>query len=113
VFGTVSDLALLSEFQFDNRPRPPTTEWPPPARRGIYTGVRLAINDEASSELKAGVVYDLSSDSRLWKAEFSRRLSDQWGLYLLYYGFGNVSGNPALRDYFRDSYLSITLRRYL
>ena len=65
------------------------------------------------SEFKGGLVYDTSSHSRLWKAEYSRRLSDKWGLSLLYYGFGNVSDNPALRDFYRDSYLAITVRRYL
>lgn len=110
LFGSASDLALLSEYQFDNRP---DTEWPVPATRGIYAGVRLALNDTGSSEAKAGVVHDLSSHSWLIQADFTRRLIDQWGLSLAYSGFRNVSRSRALSDFYRDSYFTITLRRYL
>ena len=110
LFGSVSDLSLLAEYQFDNRP---DTEWPAPATRGVYSGLRLAVNDKASSELKAGAVHDLSSHSWLLRAEFTRRVTDQWGLYLGYYGFRHAVTSPALRDYYRDSHLTITLRRYL
>jgi hypothetical protein len=110
LFGSVSDLALLSEYQFDNRP---DTEWPAPASRGIYAGMRLAVNDTGSSEAKAGVVHDLSSHSWLIKADFTRRLTDQWGLNFAYSGFIHAGRNRALREYSRDSYSTITLRRYL
>jgi hypothetical protein len=110
VLGGVSDLTLLGEYQFDNEP---PSEWPAAARRGVYGGLRLALNDKASSELKAGAIHDLRSHSWLFRAEFNRRLSDQWGLYLGYYGLGNVGRSPALADYYRDSHLTITLRRYL
>lgn len=110
LFGSASDLTLLSEYQFDNRPQ---TEWPAPATRGVYSGIRLAVNDTGSSEVRAGMVYDLRSRSRLIKAEFTRRLSDRWGLHLGYYGFGHVGHSPALRDFYRDSHATVTLRRYL
>lgn len=110
LFGSASDLALLSEYQFDNRP---DTEWPAPASRGIYAGMRLAVNDTGSSEAKAGVVHDLRSQSWLIKADFTRRLTDQWGLHVAYSGFVHVGRNRALRDFHRDSYSTVTLRRYL
>ena len=110
VFGSVSDVTLLGEYQFDNEP---PSEWPAPARRGVYGGLRIALNDNASSELKAGAVHDLRSHSWLFRAEFNRRLSDQWGLTLGYYGLGNVGRSPALADYYRDSHLTMTVRRYL
>lgn len=110
LFGSASDLTLLSEYQFDNRPR---TEWPAPATRAVYSGMRLALNDTGSSEARAGMVYDLPSHSRLIKAEFTRRLSDRWGLHLGYYGFGHVDHSAALRDFYRDSHTTITLRRYM
>jgi hypothetical protein len=110
LFGSVSDVTLLAEYQFDNEPE---SEWPAPAARGVYGGIRLALNDNASSEIKAGTVYDVRSGSWLVKADFNRRLTDQWGLNLGYYGFSNVGRSPALRDYYRDSHLTITLRRYL
>jgi hypothetical protein len=110
LFGGASDLTLLSEYQFDNRPE---TEWPAPASRGIFAGMRLAVNDTGSSEAKAGVVHDLSSHSWLFKADFTRRLTDQWGLHVVYSGFIRAGRNRALRDFSRDSYSSITLRRYL
>jgi hypothetical protein len=110
LFGSASDIALLSEFQFDNRP---DTEWPAPAARGIYAGMRLGVNDRASSEVKAGAVYDMKSHSLLVRAEFTRRLTNQWGLHLGYHGFSHVSKSPALRDFYRDSHLTISLRRYM
>jgi hypothetical protein len=111
LFGGVSDLALLSEYQFDNRP---DTEWPAaPAKSGIYAGMRLAVNDTKSSEAKAGVIHDLSSHAWLIKADFTRRLIEQWGLSVAYSGFLNVGSSRALSDFSRDSYFTITLRRYL
>jgi hypothetical protein len=110
LFGSASDLTLLSEYQYDNRP---DTEWPAPATRGIYAGMRLAINDTGSTEAKAGAVYDLSSDSWLIKADFARRLTDQWGVSVAYSGFARVASSRALSDFARDSYATITLRRYL
>jgi len=110
LFGSASDVALLAEYQFDNGPE---VEWPAAAARGVYAGVRLGLNDKASSELKAGAVHDLRSHSWVFRAEFTRRLTDQWGLYLGYYGFSHVGASPALRDYYRDSHLTFTLRRYL
>jgi hypothetical protein len=110
LLGGASDLAVLSEYQFDNRP---DTEWPAPATRGVYGGMRLAINDNGSTEVRAGMVYDLRSRSRLVKAELTRRLTDQWGLNVEYYGFLHVGGSPALSDFHRDSNATITLRRYL
>ena len=101
---------MLAEYQFDNRP---DTEWPAPATRGIYAGLRLAINDTGSSEARAGAVHDLKSDSWLIKVDFTRRLTDRWGLNAGYSGFVNVSRSRALSDFSRDSYLTITLRRYL
>jgi len=110
VLGSVSDLSLLAEYQFDNEPE---SEWPAAARRGVYSGLRLGLNDNASSELKAGALHDLRSGSWLFRAEFTRRLTDQWGLYLGYNGLRNVGKSPALADYHRDSNLTVTLRRYL
>lgn len=110
LFGSASDLSLLSEYQFDNRP---DTEWPAPASRGIYAGLRLALNDGGSTEAKAGVVHDLKSHSWLIKADFTRRLTDHWGLTVAYSGFRNVANSRALADFYRDSYSTITLRRYL
>jgi hypothetical protein len=110
LFGSASDLTLLSEFQYDNRPE---TEWPAPAARGIYAGVRVALNDTGSSEARMGVVRDLSTDSWLIKADFTRRLTDQWGLSVEYAGFSHTGRSRALRDFARDSYSTITLRRYL
>jgi len=110
LFGGASDIALLAEFQFDNRP---DTEWPAPATRGVFAGMRLAVNDTRSSEAKAGVVHDFPSHSWIIKADFSRRLTDQWGLSFAFSGFGNVGRSRALADFSRDSYLTITLRRYL
>jgi hypothetical protein len=110
LFGSASDLSLLSEYQFDNRP---DTEWPAPASRGIYAGLRLALNDGGSTEAKAGVVHDLKSHSWLIKADFTRRLTDHWGLTVAYSGFRNVANSRALADFYRDTYSTITLRRYL
>jgi hypothetical protein len=110
LFGSASDLSLLAEYQFDTRP---DTEWPAQATRGIYAGIRLALNDTGSSEARAGAVHDLSSHSWLIRAEFTRRLTDQWGLHFEYHGFGRVARSPALRDFSRDSHATFTLRRYL
>lgn len=110
LFGSASDLTLLTEYQFDNRP---DSEWPAPATRGIYAGIRLAINDTGSTEVKAGAVHDVSDHSWLIKADLTRRLTDRWGLAFAYSGFANVERSRALSNFYRDSYSTVTVRRYL
>src|SRR4029453_2981421 len=66
LFGSASDLSVLSEFQFDTRPE---TKWPAPASRGISPGRRMALNDRGPTEAKRGGVPVLKSLSWLIKVD--------------------------------------------
>ena len=48
----------------------------------MVIGTRLALNDVQSTELLAGIVFDLDSSGRFYSLEASRRLGDNWKLNL-------------------------------
>jgi hypothetical protein len=109
-FGTVADLSLLAEYQFDNRP---FSEWPVPVTNGVYSGFRLALNDSVSSDLRAGVLFDIKTSAWMIKAEYWRRMKGGLGIYVGYYGFANTARSLVLRNFERDSHLTVGFRRHL
>ncbi len=108
VLGTRADLGVLAEYAFDDRGGAAGTAF----QNDLFTGLRLALNDPASSELLLGVLDDLSSGERFLNLEASRRLGDRWRLSVE----GRVISDPrpgsVLHGLRRDDYLQLELARY-
>ena len=51
---------------------------PSPADNDVFFGARLAVNDEKSTELLAGMVQDLDRETRFFNVEASRRVGQNW-----------------------------------
>ncbi|BDT69336.1 hypothetical protein os1_35260 [Comamonadaceae bacterium OS-1] len=102
--GSVVDVNLLGEYQFDLRPAdaPLTT-----LSHGIYAGVRVALNDPASTEFKFGVVAEPSTGARLWRGDASRRIAKNWTVEGTMSVFDNVRKSPSLMDYRKESYVEV------
>lgn len=103
-----SDLGLLMEYGWDERGTAATS----PGQNDLFVGARLAINDAASSEVLAGVGYDLDHKSKSVLIEASRRLGDSWKVSLDARLFS--SSKPADIGYSlrQDDHLQLTLERF-
>ncbi len=73
---THMDLGVLNEWAYDERGDKAAT----PFENDVMFGLRLAVNDAASSELLAWFSQDLKSSSHTVGLETSRRFSDNWRL---------------------------------
>jgi hypothetical protein len=108
VFGSGADLGLLAEYMYDDR----DNLAPTPLQNDVLLGVRLALNDEQSSDLLVGVVQDLDSDARFFNVEASRRLGANYRLSLEARSFVDIPSPDPLYSFQRDDYVQLELTRY-
>ncbi|HSX90293.1 MAG TPA: hypothetical protein VLG17_20130 [Pseudomonas sp.] len=119
VLGSQADLGWLLEYLHDSRGARATS----PFADDLLLGWRLALNDQASSELLTSLIVDRDSGERLFSIEANRRLSDQLRLELELRAFGHTPSRPQqpfdyllayddrhpLRPLSRDDFLRIGL----
>lgn len=80
VLGSVADLGIVSEYNYDERGRDAPDNYY--LENDLALGLRLAMNDEATTELLGGVIYDHQTEERVVTLEASRRLGEVWMLNL-------------------------------
>ena len=108
VFESAVDLGLVIEYLFDDRDGEAST----PFENDAIIAWRLALNDEQSTELLAGVIFDLEDSSKFFNLEASRRIGDNWKLEVEARLFADIPEND-IQFVFRDEdYLQVTLARY-
>lgn len=103
-----ADLGLLMEYGWDQRGQSTSAAF----QNDLFLGARLALNDAASSELLAGVGYDLDHQGRSLLVEASRRLGGSWKLSLDLRLFSSDSTLDPAAALDRDDHLQLTLERY-
>lgn len=117
------DLGLIAEYLYDSRDFDAVTIVPV---TGFYIssrfntfmnndymiGLRLAFNDEASSELLAGFIQDIDNRAAVFQLEASRRVGDNWKAELESYIFVNASQDPLLNFLRKDSFFQLSLKYY-
>ncbi|MDP6374491.1 MAG: hypothetical protein QF921_00990 [Pseudomonadales bacterium] len=118
VFGTRSDLGLVVEYMFDDRgDRAFNTLF----ENDVALGARWRANDLADTEALLGLIWDTDSEEYVFSLEASRRLGDNWGLYLegRVFGGGDDIALPYLLDpdnksaaLQRDDYIQLELKRF-
>ena len=102
------DLGLLVEHLFDGR----GGNAPHPLENDVFAGVRLAFNDEASTELLAGVIADGEGDATNLNLEASRRIGERWKVELEARAWTGVDRDDAMYPLQRDDYVQLTLSRF-
>ena len=108
VFESSADVGLVTEYLFDDRDEEAAT----PFENDAIIALRLAMNDEQSTEVLAGVIFDLDSNAKFFNLEASRRLGDTWKLELEARIFTGIP-NDDIQFVFRDEdYLQVFLARY-
>jgi len=108
IFDSNTDLGVVVEYLYDNRDKYATT----PFEDDLMLGLRLALNDEQSSEALIGAVIDIDGDANVYSIEASRRLGDSWKATLEGRLFQNIESNDALYSYRQDDYLQLQLGYY-
>lgn len=105
IFDGDTDLGLLLEFLYDDRGARSTVV----TEGDVFSAVRLAFNDEASTDILFGIMQDLDKPTRSLFIEANRRLSDNISLGLEGTGFFNVDDKDGQFSLRRDSFLQLDL----
>lgn len=108
IADSAADLGVLAEWGWDERGASATS----PAQNDLYLGLRLALNDEESSELLAGISYDLDHAGQAFLFEASRRIGQGWTLSLDGRFFSADDASDPLSQLDRQDHLQFTLERY-
>lgn len=80
VLDSVADLGIVVEYNFDERgEKAPDNYF---LDDDLAIGFRWALNDTDSTELLAGLIYDINTHERVLSLEASRRLGEVWTINL-------------------------------
>jgi len=104
-FESAVDVGVLFEYLYDSRGDAPGV----PFEDDILIGTRLAFNDEQSTELLAGALFDVDGDARSVNVEASRRLGSSFRLGLEARLFSVDEKNDPLAAFRHDDYVQLTL----
>ncbi len=74
IFNSDMDLGWVFEHLYDSREDQATSLF----QNDLMSGLRLAVNDEASSEALLGIIYDLDYGDILFSIEAATRLMSNW-----------------------------------
>jgi len=98
----------LGEYHFDTRDEVLSA----PFQNDVFVGARLALNDEASSELLGGVFYDLDNESTSLRLEGSRRIGNGMKVNVEAQVFTNIDEADPLNAFAKDDYIQVELQKF-
>jgi hypothetical protein len=108
IFDSSMDFGVVGEWMFDTREERATNAF----ENDIATGLRLAVNDAASTEALLGWVQDLDTSARFLFLEASRRFGDNWLLTAELRAFINQPMEDLFFDLRDDEIMQIELAYY-
>ncbi len=103
-----AELGLLAEYHKDSRGEVSTA----PFQNDLFFGARLAMNDEASSELLAGAFIDLDNSTKSLRLEGSRRIGKGLKLNIEGQVFTDVDLNDPLNTFAKDDFIQLELQKF-
>ena len=103
-----AELGLLAEYHNDSRGEVAEA----PFQNDLFFGARLALNDEASSELLAGAFIDLDNSTKSLRLEGSRRIGNGLKLNVEGQVFTDVDLNDPLNVFAKDDYIQVELQKF-
>ncbi len=81
-----TDLGIIMEYAYDDRDEETITSF----ENDLFMGLRLGVNDAATTEILLGLSLDLDNKGQVFRLEASRRLADNVRLMLEGWGFFNT-----------------------
>ncbi|MEE9319845.1 MAG: hypothetical protein V3U76_05305 [Granulosicoccus sp.] len=99
------DLGVVSEWLYDER----GDDASQPFQNDLLVGLRLALNDEQSTEALFGVIADLDGGGQLLSLEASRRLGDSYRLTVDASIWNNAVHDPSLAAFRHEDFAQIEL----
>jgi len=108
MLGSNMDFGMIGEWMFDTREDEASTAF----ENDIATGLRLAVNDAASTEALLGWMQDLDTSARFLFLEASRRFGDNWLLTAELRTFLNQPPEDFLFEQHDDEVMQIELSYY-
>ncbi len=106
--GTEIDLSILGMLAYDSRGHDATSVY----ENDIIIGVRLGLNDVASSELLAGLIQSIDSSARAFRLETSRRIGSKWKVSFSIWSFFDIPERDLLYSLRNDNFLQFELGFY-
>ena len=103
-----AELGLLAEYHKDSRGEVASA----PFQNDLFFGARLALNDEASSEMLAGAFIDLDNSTKSLRLEASRRIGKGLKLNIEGQVFTDVDANDPLNTFAKDDFIQVELQKY-
>ncbi len=97
------DLGLIMEYVYDDRQK----EYVSPYNNDLMFGIRLAVNDMASSELLLGIVKDTQNSSIVTTLEAGRRVADWCKLEISAVMFTDIDDNDVTYALRADDFIKI------
>jgi hypothetical protein len=108
VWNSQMDLGVIGEWMYDTREDQATTAF----ENDIAGGIRLALNDSASTEVLFGWVQDINSQARFLFLEASHRFGDHLLLTAEFRTFMNQPNDDFLFEQRDDELLQLELAYY-
>ena len=103
-----AELGVLAEYHRDSRGEAIGVAF----QNDLFVGARLALNDEASSELLAGAFIDLDNSSKSLRIEGSRRIGNSLKLNVEAQVFTDIDQNDPLDSLAEDDFIKLELQKF-
>jgi hypothetical protein len=106
--GSAVDLGVVGEYAYDDRGDTATT----PYEDDLMMALRLTFNDQAGSELLAGLAQDQGSSARVMSVEASRRFGSSVTASLQAYAFMDLPIDDPLYSMRDDDFVKLEIAYY-
>ena len=103
-----AELGLLAEYHRDSRGEATGVVF----QNDVFVGARLALNDEASSELLAGAFVDVDNSSKSLRVEGSKRLGKGFKLNIEAQVFTDIDETDPLQSFAQDDFIQVELQKF-
>ena len=106
VFDSDADIGVIGEYLYDRR------ETSQAFQNDMLVGLRLALNDEPSTEVLFGVIQDLDGGARAFNLEASRRIGESYKITAEMRVISDESKDDVLSAAGNDDFLQLELGYY-
>ncbi len=102
------DIGIITEYLYSNREDKILT----PFENDTMIGIRLALNDEQSTEALMGAIIDNDGNGIVLSLEANRRIASNWKISIDALLFTQTNSKDAIDIYKREDYIQVELGYY-